>query len=101
MSAFRAAPTGVFELQRSSSFQTIKAPAPKYAPGQTQKRASSADTREREFDYEDEEVDETVREDMTKLEDTFPGISERFRLVNRIGEGMSCRMFFFSYLPMS
>jgi hypothetical protein len=33
-------------------------------------------------------VDESVREDMTKLEDTFPGISERFRLINRIGEGM-------------
>jgi cell division control protein 7 len=40
-------------------------------------------------DYEEEEVDESVREDMTKLEDTFPGISDRFRLVNRIGEGIS------------
>lgn len=39
-------------------------------------------------DYEEEEeVDESVREDMNKLEDTFPGISDRFRLVNRIGEG--------------
>lgn len=37
---------------------------------------------------EEEEVDESVREDMKKLEDTFPGISDRFRLVNRIGEGM-------------
>jgi cell division control protein 7 len=34
-----------------------------------------------------EEVDEVVKEDMKKLEDTFPGISDRFRLVNRIGEG--------------
>jgi len=39
---------------------------------------------------EEEEVDESVREDMNKLEDTFPGISDRFRLVNRIGEGMVC-----------
>ncbi|OJJ43348.1 hypothetical protein ASPZODRAFT_103210 [Penicilliopsis zonata CBS 506.65] len=34
-----------------------------------------------------EEVDESVKEDMKRLEDTFPGISDRFRLVNRIGEG--------------
>jgi hypothetical protein len=42
---------------------------------------------ESESDCEEEEVDESVREDMNKLEDTFPGISDRFRLVNRIGEG--------------
>lgn len=34
-----------------------------------------------------DEVDDSVREDMKRLEDTFPGISEKFRLVNRIGEG--------------
>ncbi|KKK15641.1 hypothetical protein P175DRAFT_0505346 [Aspergillus ochraceoroseus IBT 24754] len=38
-------------------------------------------------DGEEEEVDDAVKEDMKKLEDTFPGISDRFRLVNRIGEG--------------
>ena len=36
---------------------------------------------------EEEEVDDSVREDMRKLELTFKGISERFRLINRIGEG--------------
>ncbi|KAL3470190.1 kinase-like domain-containing protein [Aspergillus californicus] len=46
----------------------------------------------RELDHEEEElleeeVDEVVKEDMKKLEDTFPGISGSFRLVNRIGEG--------------
>ncbi|KAJ6153797.1 hypothetical protein N7470_006756 [Penicillium chermesinum] len=87
MSAFRAAPPGVFELQRSSSFQASKAPAHRYAPEEGQRKASNSEVRETEYDYEDEEVDESVREDMTKLEDTFPGISERFRLVNRIGEG--------------
>lgn len=44
-----------------------------------------------ESDNEDEtpeeDVDESVKEDMRKLEETFPGISEQFRLVNRIGEG--------------
>jgi cell division control protein 7 len=53
---------------------------------------ASADLRRGESDREDEdeeeeEVDDSVREDMKKLEDTFPGISDRFRLVNRIGEG--------------
>ncbi|KAI9871076.1 MAG: hypothetical protein M1830_003472 [Pleopsidium flavum] len=41
-------------------------------------------------DYSDDsigEVDESVAEDMLKLEDTFKGISQRFRLINRIGEG--------------
>lgn len=37
----------------------------------------------------DEEVDESVLEDMRKLEESFTGISRRYRLVNRIGEGRS------------
>lgn len=32
-------------------------------------------------------VQESVAEDMLKLEATFKGISKRFRLINRIGEG--------------
>lgn len=36
----------------------------------------------------DEEVDETVLDDMHKLEENFAGISQRYRLVGRIGEGM-------------
>lgn len=36
-------------------------------------------------------IDEVVREDMNKLDESFPGISQRFRLVNRIGEGKSWR----------
>lgn len=44
-----------------------------------------------EDDDEDDEqvqIDETVAEDMQKLEDNFKGISEKYRLINRIGEGM-------------
>lgn len=40
-----------------------------------------------EDEVEGENIDESVKEDMQKLEDTFPGVSERFRLINRIGEG--------------
>jgi hypothetical protein len=36
----------------------------------------------------DEEVDESVLEDMRKLEENFAGISRKYRLVNRIGEGI-------------
>lgn len=40
-------------------------------------------------DSPQEDVDESVKKDMRKLSETFAGISERFRLINRIGEGMS------------
>lgn len=58
----------------------------KYAPEEDSGKATKPEQPQEESDYE-EEVDESVREDMDKLEDTFPGISDRFRLVNRIGEG--------------
>jgi hypothetical protein len=35
----------------------------------------------------EDEVDESVVEDMRKLEESFTGISEKYRLINRIGEG--------------
>jgi len=35
----------------------------------------------------EEVVDASVQEDMIKFEETFHGITERFRLINRIGEG--------------
>lgn len=35
----------------------------------------------------DDVVNESVAEDMRKLEESFKGISQRFRLINRIGEG--------------
>lgn len=81
MSGLRAAP-GVFELKRSNSFQEHK-----YSLGHDDETVSQSDAHQ-ESDYE-EEVDESVREDMRKLEDSFPGISAQFRLVNRIGEGMA------------
>lgn len=38
-------------------------------------------------DSSDEEVEDAVAEDMSRFEETFVGISKRFRLINRIGEG--------------
>ncbi len=42
-------------------------------------------------DYDDseseDEADESVIEDMRKLEESFRGISRKYRLINRIGEG--------------
>lgn len=35
----------------------------------------------------EDEVDESVVEDMRKLEESFKGISQKYRLINRIGEG--------------
>ncbi|KAF2417533.1 kinase-like protein [Tothia fuscella] len=38
-------------------------------------------------DDSDEEIEESVQEDMVKFEKTFKGIGKRYRLINRIGEG--------------
>ncbi|KIY02818.1 uncharacterized protein Z520_01283 [Fonsecaea multimorphosa CBS 102226] len=38
-------------------------------------------------DESDDEVNESVVDDMRRLEESFRGISQRYRLINRIGEG--------------
>ena len=43
---------------------------------------------EEEESDEEDEVDETVADDMHRLEQDFKGISQKYRLINRIGEGM-------------
>jgi cell division control protein 7 len=40
-------------------------------------------------DDSDEEVEESVLEDMARFKETFKGIDKRYRLINRIGEGES------------
>lgn len=49
-------------------------------------------------DESQEEVDELVAEDMKKLEMSFKGISQKYRLVNRIGEGQSPSLYSPSFL---
>lgn len=88
MSTLRGAPAGAFELKRSSSGQGLQTVQEEYASDEDDRRTPISEVPQGESEYEEEEeVDETVREDMNKLEDTFPGISDRFRLINRIGEG--------------
>lgn len=89
MSTLRIAPTGVFELHRNSPLQHSQPPVLRYASERDTEGVRNGEVSRPETKYEVEEVDECVREDMNKLEDTFPGISDRFRLVNRIGEGRS------------
>ena len=88
-----AAPTGTFELQRTDSLKQPR--APNFVVDDDD-AATDSDVSENlprsQSDLEDdtqddEDIDDTVKEDMKKLEATFPGVSERFRLVNRIGEG--------------
>src|SRR5450755_4710376 len=55
------------------------------APMYSEEWNSEEETEEENED--EEEVEESVLEDMKKLESTFKGISDRFRLINRIGEG--------------
>ena len=40
-----------------------------------------------ESDDSDAFVDNVVREDMLRFQEAFKGIKDRFRLINRIGEG--------------
>ncbi|ETN45363.1 uncharacterized protein HMPREF1541_09194 [Cyphellophora europaea CBS 101466] len=47
----------------------------------------------------DEEVDDSVLEDMRKLEESFTGISQKYRLVNRIGEGTFSTVYKAEQLP--
>ncbi len=45
------------------------------------------DGRSETSDESEQVVDDEVQEDMDKLQATFKGIKDRFRLINRIGEG--------------
>jgi cell division control protein 7 len=45
-------------------------------------------------DESDDTVDPAVAEDIARFQETFKGITERFRLINRIGEGNYKKMNF-------
>ncbi|TDZ14554.1 Cell cycle serine/threonine-protein kinase hsk1 [Colletotrichum orbiculare MAFF 240422] len=45
------------------------------------------DDRSEESSDEDDAVDSSVLRDMNKLQDTFPGFRQKYRLIKRIGEG--------------
>lgn len=48
---------------------------------------SMADSISDQSEDSEDDVDESVMEDMRKLEESFKGISQKYRLINRIGEG--------------
>ena len=52
-------------------------------------KSGQEEEEEAQQESEEEEVNESVAEDMQKLEESFKGISQQYRLINRIGEGMS------------
>ena len=93
MTSLHTARAPTHKFQNKSSFNGhAPTTGQKYAPG----NGSGIDNQLREeSDFGDErqdvenEVDDSVKEDMKKLEDSFRGISDRFRLVDRIGEGSS------------
>lgn len=88
-----AAPTGTFELQRTDSLKQPRAPNfvvdddDAATDSDVSENLPRAQSDLEDDTQDDEDIDDTVKEDMKKLEATFPGVSERFRLVNRIGEG--------------
>lgn len=46
-----------------------------------------ADSYDEYEDEDEDDIDDSVVEDMRKLEESFKGISQKYRLINRIGEG--------------
>ncbi|KIW61206.1 hypothetical protein PV05_01360 [Exophiala xenobiotica] len=50
-------------------------------------------------EHSEDEVDESVMEDMHKLEESFKGISQKYRLINRIGEGTFSTVYKAEQLP--
>ncbi len=39
------------------------------------------------------DIEDSVREDMVKLEQMFKGIGLKYRMIDRIGEGDDCKLF--------
>lgn len=50
-----------------------------------------------ESDDGDDVVDATVQQDMLQFQETFKGIKDRFRLINRIGEGTSIHFYLLNF----
>lgn len=83
--------------ERSNSFEKFRLSEPRLDDLKERKRHTQEedehnddkkyDMHEHYEDEDDEPIDPSVKEDMKRLEDTFTGISKRFRLINRIGEG--------------
>jgi len=58
------------------------------APLESDEEDSMADSMSEQSEDSEDDIDESVMEDMRKLEESFKGISQRYRLINRIGEGI-------------
>ncbi|RJE26659.1 cell cycle protein kinase [Aspergillus sclerotialis] len=91
MTSLQAARAATHKSQNKTSLNgQAQTTGPKYALGNS---VDIDDQSREESDFEEERqdvvdgVDDSVKEDMKKLEDSFRGISDRFRLVDRIGEG--------------
>jgi hypothetical protein len=73
------------KLRKTESRRQIRAPDER----DELQEVADGDTSSEASDDSDDNVDESVAEDMRKLEESFKGISHRYRLINRIGEGKS------------
>ena len=73
------------KLRKTESRREIRAPDER----EELQEVADGDTSSDVSDDSDDDVDESVAEDMRKLEESFKGISQKYRLINRIGEGKS------------
>lgn len=93
MSALHTTATSAVDFPReTNAYNQVYAGSPRYVVGKYEDCDDREDQlRGDDFDEDsqgEEEADKTVKEDMKKLESSFRGISERYKLVNRIGEGI-------------
>lgn len=92
MSALHTKATSAVDFPReTNAYNQVYTGSPRYEVGDDEDRDDGEDQlRGDDFDEDSqgEEVDKAVKEDMMKLESSFRGISERYKLVNRIGEGI-------------
>ena len=73
--------TSMFELGHEHGLQDE---TDEFEEGEDEQEGSECSEGSAESEYA---VDETVREEMAKLEDTFREIGMKFRMIARIGEG--------------
>lgn len=57
--------------------------------GEENEDHDDADDNASESSEEDDQIDVTVQQDMEKLRETFPDFTDSYRLIKRIGEGIS------------
>lgn len=75
--------------QGAEKCATQQTPEPEDEEVDAEEGEEEAEDDEDDVSSEDEPVDRGVQADMDKLQSDFPGFADKYRLIKRIGEGLS------------